>query len=71
VIHFRDSQQLLINSLKNLAICFGVETQKSLFPYTFVNENNLNYIGNVPDLKYFDKVSKKDYNKYFEQYFNN
>jgi DNA polymerase type B, organellar and viral len=71
VIHFRDSQQLLINSLKNLAICFGVETQKSLFPYTFVNENILNYIGNVPDLKYFDKVSKKDYNKYFEQYFNN
>lgn len=71
MIHFRDSQQLLINSLKNLAICFGVETQKSFFPYTFVNENNLNYIGNVPDLKYFDKVSKKDYNKYFEQYFNN
>jgi hypothetical protein len=36
-------------SLRILAKAFGVDTQKSIFPYTFVNENNLNYIGNVPE----------------------
>jgi hypothetical protein len=41
VITFRDSNQLLIGSLRKLANSFGIETQKGIFPYKFVNENNL------------------------------
>uniref|UniRef100_UPI0031F372AF hypothetical protein n=1 Tax=Russula emetica TaxID=152958 RepID=UPI0031F372AF len=36
-ITFKDSLQMLIVSLRNLAKTFGVLTQKSIFPYTFVN----------------------------------
>lgn len=64
VVTFKDSQQLLISSLRSLGLFFGVETLKSIFPYSFVNENNLNYIGWVPDISYFSKISKKDYLNY-------
>lgn len=43
IITFKDSQQLLIASLAKLGKSFGVETQKGIFPYSFVNENNLEY----------------------------
>jgi len=68
MVTFRDSQQMLIGSLRNLAISFGVETQKSIFPYDFVNENNLDYNGSIPDFKYFDGISSLDYNCYIENY---
>jgi DNA polymerase type B, organellar and viral len=67
-ITFRDSYQLLITSLKNLGKVFGVDTQKSIFPYKFVNENNLDYVGSIPDFKYFDNISSLDYNCYVENY---
>ena len=50
---------------------FGVETLKSIFPYFFVNENNLNYIGEVPDIKYFNKLKLKDFNEYKNKFDNN
>jgi hypothetical protein len=68
MVTFRDSQQMLIGSLRNLAISFGVETQKSIFPYDFVNENNLDYNGSIPDFKYFDGISSLDYNCYIKNY---
>jgi len=34
---------MLNYSLRDLAQSFGVNTHKSIFPYTFVNENNFNY----------------------------
>jgi hypothetical protein len=67
-ITFKDSQQLLMFSLKNLGKAFGVDVQKGIFPYNFVNENNLNYIGTIPDFKYFDGISSIDYNCYIENY---
>jgi hypothetical protein len=63
-VTFKDSNQLLLGSLRKLAISFGVDTQKSIFPYNFVNENNLNYIGNVPDIRFFDKITLDEYNNY-------
>jgi hypothetical protein len=63
-ITFKDSKQLLIGSLRDLGKVFGVETQKSIFPYNFVNENNLDYIGEVPDFKYFDRISLEEYYGY-------
>jgi hypothetical protein len=67
-IVFRDSLKILLVSLRKLAKVFGVETQKSIFPYSFVNETNLDYIGPIPDLKYFDGISSLDYNCYIENY---
>jgi hypothetical protein len=68
VVFLRDSQQLLLGSLRNLSKSFGVETQKSIFPYEFVNENNLDYIGEVPDIKFFENIAPLDYNCYIENY---
>nr|YP_010384621.1 hypothetical protein NDC34_mgp03 [Russula rosea]UHA57020.1 hypothetical protein [Russula rosea] len=48
-ITFKDSQQLLILSLRKLGKAFGVDILKSYFPYLFVNGNNLDYIGITPD----------------------
>jgi hypothetical protein len=60
-ITFKDSQQMLIFSLRNLAKAFGVNTQKGYLPYDFVNENNLDYIGITPDYKYFNGISHDEY----------
>jgi hypothetical protein len=68
IITLKDSNQLLLDSLRKLAKCFNVDTQKSIFPYSFVNENNLDYIGTIPDFKYFDGISSLDYNCYIENY---
>jgi len=67
-VTFRDSQQLLIGSLRSLAFAFSVEVLKYIFPYSFVNENRLKYNGHVPEFKYFDKVSKKDYQDYLNSF---
>nr|UEP17200.1 hypothetical protein [Russula sp.] len=60
-IEFRDSYLILLNSLRKLCTAFKVETAKSIFPFLFVNKDNLNYIGNVPDIKHFMDISKNDY----------
>jgi len=70
-LQFRDSYLILLASLKNLAKSFMVQIQKSIFPYLFVNDSNLNYVGSVPDFKYFIKVSKEEYMEYCKQFSNN
>ena len=66
-IKFRDSYLLLLNSLDKLCKSFKVEIGKSIFPIFFVNENNLNYEGKVPDIKYFNKLNDTKYNGYKAQ----
>jgi hypothetical protein len=68
IVIFRDSLKLLIVSLRKLAKVFGVDNQKGIFPYNFVNENNLDYVGPIPDFKYFNGISSLDYNCYIENY---
>jgi hypothetical protein len=64
-LQFKDSYLILLASLAKLSKGFGVETLKSNFPFLFVNEDNLNYIGEVPEFKYFgNKISKKEYQNY-------
>lgn len=53
-ISFLDSINLLKGSLQSLQNDFEVESKKGQFPYEFVNENNLFYIGNKPDLSFYD-----------------
>jgi hypothetical protein len=63
-IKFKDSLLLLLNSLSKLSKSFNIENPKSLFPIFFVKENNLDYIGEVPDFKYFKNIKLAEYNKY-------
>ena len=64
-LYFRDSYLLLPSSLDKLAVNFGVEN-KGIFPYKFVNnkEIELNYIGTIPTIEYFENLSVEDYSKY-------
>ena len=62
---FKDSYLLLLASLAKLTRGFMVETLKSVFPYLFVKGNNLDYIGKVPEFKYFDnKITLAEYSHY-------
>src|ERR1700761_6376197 len=70
-LQFKDSYLILLASLMKLCKSFKVEIAKSIFPHFFVNENNLDYIGPVPDFKYFKNISKEDYLDYCRQFNNN
>jgi hypothetical protein len=64
---FYDSYQLLPSSLRKLGLSFNTITQKDIFPYNFVNKDNLNYIGPVPSIEFFplDTFSSiAEYNSY-------
>ena len=62
---FKDSYQILLGSLSKLSKAFQIETPKTIFPYLFVKENNLDYIGEIPDITYFDKkITEKEYIDY-------
>nr|YP_010691084.1 DNA polymerase [Phellinus igniarius]WBU93185.1 DNA polymerase [Phellinus igniarius] len=67
-INFKDSYLLLPLSLRNLAEQFKVDTLKSIFPYNFVTKENLNYVGPIPSLEFFEDVSDLDYNSYLEAF---
>jgi hypothetical protein len=60
-----DSLNLLKTYLKKLLISFNCETRKGEFPHLFVEEDNLNYIGNKPDIKYYSlsNISLDEYNQ--------
>lgn len=61
-IEFKDSLLILLRSLSELSKAFNVGNIKTIFPYLFVNKDNLNYKGVVPDFKYFgNKISQKVY----------
>ena len=70
-MEFRDSYLILLGSLRKLCSAFKVETVKSVFPFFFVNKNNLDYLGKIPELKYFIGISKEDYNEYTSKFNNN
>ena len=70
-IHFRDSYQILNTSLRKLTKAFNVENQKGIFPYNFAIENNLNYIGSVPNISYFSSLSELEYVEYKKDFNNN
>jgi hypothetical protein len=67
-IEFKDSLLLLLASLKSLCKSFKIEDSKSIFPHLFVNDNNLNYKGDVPKIDYFINIDKKEYQDYKLKY---
>jgi hypothetical protein len=71
-LQFKDSYLILLASLAKLGQGFKVSTVKSVFPILFVNENNLDYIGKVPDISYFsNKIKLSDYKEYCSNFNNN
>src|SRR6267142_144255 len=63
---------ILLASLDKLTKGFIVETLKSIFPFLFVNEDNLDYIGEVPEFKYFyNNIKLSEYNNYISKFYNN
>lgn len=59
-ISFVDSLNILDAKLEKLCKDFGVATTKGIFPYNFVNKNNLDYVGPTPDISYYNKNVKLD-----------
>jgi len=67
-IIFKDSLLLLLTSLKSLCKSFKIEDSKSIFPHLFVNNNNLEYKGDVPNFNNFINISKEEYQDYKSNY---
>jgi len=64
-ITFMDSYLMLPSSLKKLSSSFKINNPKGIFPVLF---NNVNYIGEVPHISYFNNLSLKDYNTYKQSF---
>jgi hypothetical protein len=47
-----DSLNYFNDSLDNLSKDYEIENKKGLFPYTFVKKDNLNYVGETPDISH-------------------
>src|SRR6266850_1353322 len=70
--YIKNSYLILLASLDKLTKGFIVETLKSIFPFLFVNEDNLDYIGEVPEFKYFyNNIKLSEYNNYISKFYNN
>jgi len=68
-LDFRDSYLILLNSLSKLSKAFNVDNEKTIFPYLFVNKDNLDYQGIVPEFKYFDnKINQVEYRNYKQNF---
>ena len=70
-LKFRDSYLILLSSLMKLCKAFAVKNSKILFPIFFVEKDNLEYIGEVPNMKYFPKINISEYNEYKNKFYNN
>jgi len=68
-VEFRDSYLLLTTSLESLGNSFSLNKgkleQKLPFPYSFINEANVDYsyIGPMPEFKYYGKINESEYNQ--------
>jgi DNA polymerase type B, organellar and viral len=70
VLNFRDSYQILLASLAKLGKSFNVKTIKTIFPYRFINENDLNYNGSIPSINFFDNITNDEYLNYSAEFKN-
>ena len=68
---FKDSLLLLLMGLDKLSKSFKVTDKKYQFPIFYVNENNLNYVGEVPDIKFFKNTNQNEYTNYKTEFNSN
>ena len=59
-IYIYDLSLYYAGSLKDVSAAFKLTIQKGVFPYKFPNSENLNYIGEVPELKYWNSQNDRD-----------
>ena len=65
---FKCSYKILPLSLKKIGEIFNIGV-KTVFPYTFVNYQNLYYSGALPDAKYFNSLEEyEEFSKYREKF---
>lgn len=57
---FDISLQYKIGGLRDTAKAFKLEKEKGVYPYKFVRSDNLNYLGDVPDKKYWNDRYESD-----------
>jgi len=63
-----DSYNLLSNSLDKLAKDLDVDTLKGIFPYLFPNLFNLDYVGPMPEISYYNSnVTTKLYDSLYQE----
>jgi hypothetical protein len=62
-IKILDSQLIFNTSLREVCKNFNTVVQKGIFPYKFVNKDNLFYIGDKPAFKYYRDINKKDWDE--------
>jgi hypothetical protein len=55
-----DSLNLLSDSLEKQCSDLGWILKKGIFPYTFVNKDNLNYLGPTPDIHFYNQTVSLD-----------
>ena len=55
-LRIHDSVGLLPNSLRDLCKDFSTKTHKDIFPYLFCNIDTLFYVGETPDIKYYENL---------------
>jgi len=60
-IKLLDSLQLISGSLENILKSFNCAINKGNFPYSFVTESNLEYIGKKPSKEHYNNISESDY----------
>ena len=56
-----DSLQLISGSLDSILKSFNCKIQKGHFPYEFVKNNNLYYIGDKPSINFYNNISELEY----------
>ena len=62
-----DSYCVFTDSLAKLAKDFGVETQKSVFPYEFSRQNHLIYKGNTPGIHLYKDITLDKYKEIYRE----
>jgi len=69
-IHFLDSISYLPRPLRKLPEAFGLSTQKTYFPHYWNTKANLDYVGPIPDIKYFgaDEMSESERKDFLSWY---
>lgn len=50
-------------TLRHVAQSFDIEKEKGVYPYMYVNQNNINYIGECPDKSYWNDGDYEIYQK--------
>src|SRR6266851_10685 len=67
-LKFIDSVNFIPFPLRKFPNIFGFSDSKTYFPYSFVDQNSIDYIGTIPVKTYFDINSKDqlEFNKFYE-----